>query len=220
MTVEALASQFRYAILRGDAVVQDGVHVKGLVLVDLIQNAHTLFDKRHSLSLPAPSSSVADTMSAHTHGSIFFSPELPQPAEVQVMGSASRHRPWLFDGIPTATQLFPSIPSDTTMDIRLTSSPTSLLSPLLGLSSSRTPTEGWETSTQGQVMPEVRYAQVVETLEASVPPTSTAEWRSRPLPQPAVTKLQSPTKTVQSSTSTSYTPASSATSLQTRRFSP
>jgi hypothetical protein len=28
MTVEALASQLRYAVLRGDAVVQDGVHVK------------------------------------------------------------------------------------------------------------------------------------------------------------------------------------------------
>ena len=28
MTVEALTSQFRYAVLRGDAVVQDGVHVK------------------------------------------------------------------------------------------------------------------------------------------------------------------------------------------------
>jgi hypothetical protein len=28
MTMEALTFQFRYAVLRGDAVVQDGVHVK------------------------------------------------------------------------------------------------------------------------------------------------------------------------------------------------
>ena len=164
---------------------------------DLIQNAHTLFYKRHFLSPSVPSSSVADT------------------------ASASRYRPWFFHGNPTATQPFPSSPSDTSMDIRLTSPPTSSLSPLLGLPSSRMPTEGWETTTLGLVMPEVRDAQVVKTLEAvDVPPTSTAEWRSRPLPQPeAVTTLQSPTETVQSSTS--YIPASSATSLQTRmgRFS-
>lgn len=145
---------------------------------DLIQNAHTLFYKRHFLSPSVPSSSVADT------------------------ASASRYRPWLFYGNPTATQPFPSSPSDTSMDIRLTS-------------------PRWETTTLGPVMPEVRDAQVVKTLEAvAVPPTSTAEWRSRPLPQPeAVTTLQSPTETVQSSTS--YIPASSATSLQTRmgRFS-
>ena len=35
MTVEALASQFRYAFLRGGAVVQDGVHVKARC-VDLL----------------------------------------------------------------------------------------------------------------------------------------------------------------------------------------
>jgi hypothetical protein len=28
MTVEALAAHFRYAIFRGNAIVQDGVHVK------------------------------------------------------------------------------------------------------------------------------------------------------------------------------------------------
>ncbi|KAH9059288.1 Rho GTPase activation protein [Lactarius vividus] len=39
MTVEALAARFRYGVCRGSQVLQDGVHVKTLVLEDLIQNA-------------------------------------------------------------------------------------------------------------------------------------------------------------------------------------
>jgi len=56
MTVEALASRFSYTVLRtGNAVLQGGVDVKTLVMEDLIQNAHTLFDER-----PSPSSLVKD----------------------------------------------------------------------------------------------------------------------------------------------------------------
>ncbi|KAI9433278.1 Rho GTPase activation protein [Lactarius indigo] len=46
MTVEALAAQFCYTVLRGNAVLEDGVHAKKLVMEDLIQNAHTLFGER------------------------------------------------------------------------------------------------------------------------------------------------------------------------------
>lgn len=64
MTVEALATRFSYTVLRtGNVVLQGGVDVKArcnnlcktfsqlitskkLVMEDLIQNAHTLFDER------------------------------------------------------------------------------------------------------------------------------------------------------------------------------
>ncbi|KAH9031499.1 Rho GTPase activation protein [Lactarius pseudohatsudake] len=46
MTVEALAAQFCYTVLRGNAVLEGSVHAKKLVMEDLIQNAHTLFDER------------------------------------------------------------------------------------------------------------------------------------------------------------------------------
>jgi hypothetical protein len=49
MTVEALATRFSYTVLRtGNVVLQGGVDVKKLVMEDLIQNAHTLFDERPS----------------------------------------------------------------------------------------------------------------------------------------------------------------------------
>ncbi|KAI9439451.1 Rho GTPase activation protein, partial [Lactarius psammicola] len=51
MTMEALITQFSHNVLRGNKVLQDGVDVKGLVMEDLIQNAHNLFDE-----CPPPSS--------------------------------------------------------------------------------------------------------------------------------------------------------------------
>lgn len=227
MTMEALTFQFRYAVLRGDAVVQDGVHVKGLVLEDLIQNAHTLFDLRSSPSPPVPSSYVAEATSTNTYSSLSLILESPQSAQVQAMGSTIRHRPWLVDGMPTSRSTqpsFPSLPPDTAMEIRLASSPTPLLSPLLGFPSSRTLTGEGETTTQGQVMSEVRVTEVETSTNGvpaevvpAVPPTRTCvpEWRPRPLPQPeVVTMLQSPPESV--SSNSSYFPLSSATSLQTR----
>jgi len=76
MTVEALASHFRY-VLRGDNVWLDGVYLKVLVLGDLIRNAHTLFDER-----PFPLDDVSETTSTFTHGSLFLSLEFPRYAEV------------------------------------------------------------------------------------------------------------------------------------------
>ncbi|KAI9456988.1 hypothetical protein BJY52DRAFT_1187604 [Lactarius psammicola] len=223
MTVKALASEFNYAVLRGNEVLEDGVHQ--LVLEDLIQNAHTLFDERPSPSPPVPPSRVAETTSTHTYASSFSSPRLPQSAEVQAKRSITRHRPGLVGGTSTSTQSsFSSLPLDSAMESRLTPLSTPLLSPLLGLPSSQTLAEGAETTTQEQVIPEVRGTNVVETLPdstspevVSVAPTSVTEWRLRqsqlrPHPEP-LTIPQSPPESVLSGTS--EFPLSSATSLQT-----
>ncbi|KAH9165429.1 hypothetical protein EDB89DRAFT_302679 [Lactarius sanguifluus] len=220
MTVEALAARFRYGVLRGGQVLQDGVHVKTLVLEDLIQNANTLFNER--LSPP----DAVEMTSTQTYGSLFLSPELPQPAEV--LASPTRHRPGLAGGIPTSTQSsssFSSSPSDAVTESRLTPSPTGLLSPLLGLPSSQMLTEGVETTTQEQALQEAGGTKAVETLPdstpakvVSVPSTTVAEWRLRQSlllpshPEP-LTIPQSPPESVLSYTSDF--PLSSATSLQT-----
>jgi hypothetical protein len=181
---------------------------------------HTLFDARSSQFPSVPSSNVAETTSAYTYGSLFLSPEVPQ--------STTQH-PGLVNGIPTSTQLsFSSLlPSDAASDNRHSPYPTGLLSPLLGLPSSKTLTEGVEMSTQEQVMPKVRGPKAAETLADSVPAevvpvplTSVAEWRlhqSLLPPQPeALTIPQSPPESVLLST-TDF-PLSSATSLQTRTW--
>jgi hypothetical protein len=195
---------------------------------DLIQNAHALFDERPSQSSPVPLSDVTETKSTHTYGS-FLSPELPQSAVVQATGSTSRHRPGVVDGLPASTQSsFSSLPSDASPESRFTPLPSDLLSPLLGLSSSKTLTEGVET--EEQLIPEARCAEVIRTFPNSTPPdvfplpgpTSVAEWQlhqSRLPPDPeALTIPQSPPESILSNTS--EFPLSSATSLQTRLWSP
>ncbi|KAH9169276.1 Rho GTPase activation protein [Lactarius sanguifluus] len=79
MSVKALAGQFCYTILRGNTVSEGGVHVKKLIMEDLIQNAHTLFDERTPPRVTSPYGSV-------------LSPELSQSAET------------LKDGTETTTQ--------------------------------------------------------------------------------------------------------------------
>ncbi|KAH9016488.1 hypothetical protein EDB85DRAFT_752611 [Lactarius pseudohatsudake] len=146
MTVKALAAQFSYPVLRGNEVLQDGVHVKCLVLEDLIQNAHTLFDERPS---PSPSPDLTETASTLISSSLFLSPELPRSSVVQADDSTTRHRPEL-GGTPTSSRYsFPTSPSHDFMG-RLTLTASPFLSPLLGLSSSPTLTEGVETTTQDQ----------------------------------------------------------------------
>ncbi|KAH9008371.1 hypothetical protein EDB85DRAFT_2283815 [Lactarius pseudohatsudake] len=220
MTVEALAAQFCYTILRGNAVLRDGVHVKHLVLEDLIRNAHTLFDERPSPP-PAPSPYAEKTTSTLTMtcGSC-LSPESPQPAEVQAMGSTTRHLPVFVGGIPTSIQS--SLPSGAAMEGHLTPSPTPLLSPLLELPSSTILTEAVETTTQEQVVLEVRGAEMVETFPNSSPPkvvpsTSVAEWllhqsRLPPHRDPLTVPRCSPDSVP---SSTPCHPLSSATSLRT-----
>ncbi|KAF8259142.1 hypothetical protein EI94DRAFT_589570 [Lactarius quietus] len=227
MTVEALATEFRYVILRGSKV-RDAVNAKKLVMEDLIQNAHTLFDELPSPSHPVSSFNAAETTTLSTYGSLFLSPELPQPAGVQAMGYGTLHRPERV--LPTSTQSSISLPSDSATESRLTPSPTPLLSPLLGLPSS---TERVEMTTQEELIPKTRGPKALETLAdrtsaevLSVPLTSVAasEWRlrqSRLPPPPDVLLIpQSPPESARSSMSDF--PLSSATSLQTRMgpFSP
>jgi len=223
MTVRVLADNFDHTVLRGKLVSQDGVSVKSLVMEDLIQNAHTLFDRDDRT--PVPSRDVAEA-STFTYGSLFMSPELPHPAQVEGVNldPTARHRLKVVGGIPTTDQSsFSSLPSDTTMESRLRPSPTALLSPLLGLSLSKTLTEGVEMTAQEQVIPSTPAEAVT-----CVPLTSVAEWRLQ-VPQSrlvvsrhpeAMTVPQSPSESVLSGTSDF--PLSSATSLQTRmgRFSP
>ncbi|KAN0139934.1 Rho GTPase activation protein [Lactarius tabidus] len=84
MSVEELADKFRFAVLRGYDVLQDGVHIKSLVLEDLIRNVHTLFDDQPSKSPPVPSP-AAETTSTFPSGSLLGA-ELSQLSEVDVMG--------------------------------------------------------------------------------------------------------------------------------------
>jgi hypothetical protein len=205
------------------------IPLKRPVLEDLIQYAHTLFDERPSQSPPVSSSDVAETKSTHTYSSLFLS-SLQEFAEVQATGSTPRHRPGIVDGIPASTRSsFSSFPSDASPESRLTPPPIDLLSPLLGLSSSKTLTEGVETTTQEGFFPEARSTEAI-TLPNSTPvdvsplpvPTSVAEWwlhqSQLPADPEALRIPQSPPESVLSSTSNFR--LSSATSLQTRLWSP
>ena len=193
---------------------------------DLIQDVHALFDEHPSP--PIPSSNASETTTPYTYGSLFLSPELPQSAEVQVVGCRTAYRPGI-GGIRTSTRPSLSLPSDAAAESRLTPSPAPLLRPLLRLPSSHTLRGGVETTTQDELIPKTRSPKLVETLlnstpaeVAPVPLSSVAEWRLRQsrLPPDATTNPQSPQESVLSSMSDF--PLSSATSLQTRigPFSP
>ncbi|KAI9456970.1 Rho GTPase activation protein [Lactarius psammicola] len=228
ITVEVLAVLFCYPILRGNHVYQDGVHVKTLVMEDLIRHARTLFDERPSPSPTVPPPHVTEATSTLTSGP-FLSPELSQSPEGQAMSPTTRYHPGLVGGIPTSTQSsLSSLPSNASMESHLAPSLTPLLSPLQGLPSSQSLpeglTEGVETTRQEQVIPEARSTQAVETLinstlaeGVSVPLTSVARWRlhqSRlPPHSEAVTTPQSPPESVLSIMSDF--PLSSATSSHT-----
>ncbi|KAI9429878.1 hypothetical protein H4582DRAFT_1602579 [Lactarius indigo] len=89
MVIKALAAQFCYTILHGNAVLQDGVHVKTtccnsfsltlskhLVLEDLIRDPHTPFDERPSPSpVSLPYVKTTSTLTV-IYGSC-LSPKLP-----------------------------------------------------------------------------------------------------------------------------------------------
>ena len=133
---------------------------------DLIQNAHTLFDKNPPPSRPFPSPNVAETTSTFIYDSLIMSPELSQLAEVEDLGSTTRHGT---RGILMSTQ---SSFSSLSMEGRFT--------PQI--------TRGAETTTQGQVIPDGRgpNLKAVETLAnstpgevLSVPPTIVDEWKSQ-----------------------------------------
>lgn len=203
---------------------------KHLIVKDLIQHTHTLFDERPP---PLPSPEVEETSSTVTSSSLSLSSGSPRSsAEVQAMSSTTRHDLDLGGDIPASTQ---SLLSDAAMESRTTPSQTPLPSPLLGFPSSTTHKEGEEMTVQEPIVLEERDTKAVETLQNSTPaepevsaqvaPMSVAEWRLQvpsPLsPQPeALTIPQSPSESELSSTSDF--PFSSATSLQTQMemFSP
>ena len=90
------------------------LYKKGMLLEDFIRNVHTLFDERPASQI-VPSSHASETR------------ELPQPSEVDVMGSNTRNRPGIIGMIPTSTpSSFSSLPSDVALESRLTPSPTTL----------------------------------------------------------------------------------------------
>ncbi|KAN0140300.1 Rho GTPase activation protein [Lactarius tabidus] len=152
MTAEKLAARFQYAVLRGNEVLQDGIHIKGLVLEDLLRNVHTLFDGRPSTSLLVPSP-PAETTSTFPSGS-FFGVELSQLSKVDVMDPTTL-RQGLVGVTPSLTQSsFSSLPSDVALEINLTPSPTTLSGPLPGLPSSNALVGLVETNSQEQVKPE------------------------------------------------------------------
>ncbi|KAH9059289.1 hypothetical protein EDB87DRAFT_1622075 [Lactarius vividus] len=199
-TVEALAGYLRSALLRGSTVLQDGVHVKGLVLEDLIQHVETLFDSDeqsppHSL---IPSSGMAEATSTYSS------------AEAQAMGSSTIYPPGL-GGIPTSTQsYFSSSPSDSAMG---------------HLTPSQTLSEGAGTTTQEQVVPhwQARGTETTETSPNSTPPgampvpsTNVAEWLRQlqvlPHPEPLTIPQSPPENVLYNASDFSH---SSATSLRT-----
>ena len=196
---------------------------------DLIQNVHTLFGElpSHWQSPSAPSSNVAETTPTDNYSSLFFSSEFPESVEVQATGSTSRHHPGIIDGIPSSTQSSFSLPPDSPSESRLLPPLTTLLSPLLGLSSPKNVAEGVETTTPKQLIPEGKDTEAIRISPNDTPPdvvplpatTSVSEWhldQSQLPPHPeAPMRSQSPVVSESVVSSASRFPLSSATSLQT-----
>jgi hypothetical protein len=181
-------------------------------LEDLIRNVHALFDDQPSTSPPALSP-TADTTSTFPSGSL-SSAELPQPSEVDTMGSAIG-RQELVGVTPTFTQSsLSSLPSNVALGTRLTPSSTALPGARLGSPSANALVEGVGASSHGQVIPEVSDTEAVgpEVLvnspppeDVSVLPTSVTEWQLRQLQLPPHSEAamipQSPPESVLSSMS-------------------
>ena len=103
---------------------------KEMVLKDLIQNVHTIFDERRPLSPPVPSPDVPETTPAPAIDS-FLSPEPPGSADVQAISTPGQHHPSLVGGIPVLAQLsFSSLLLDTASESHLTPSPNSFINPI------------------------------------------------------------------------------------------
>ncbi|KAF8265551.1 hypothetical protein EI94DRAFT_1831140 [Lactarius quietus] len=176
MTVEALAAEFRGSVFRGNEVLQNGVHMKGLVLEDLIRNVHTLFDERPFTPPPVPSSRTAETRSPVPSGS-FLNADWPQSFEAH----AIRRRPGLIGVFPASP--FTSSHSDATSESRLTPSPAAWPSNPFELPSSSTVVGREEMASQKWLTPEVRGMEAREASTSSPPPevmaALVAEWRLR-----------------------------------------
>ena len=185
---------------------------ENLFTEDLILNAHILFpvDERPSLSSPLSPDVAEPTTPTYVS---FWSPESAQPDGIEVLGSTTGHDPGCLGIVTIPTQRsYSSLRSDVATESRLTPSPANSLSPLLGLSSSRTRSNRVETSSaQEQVISEVRGTELI----LSIPPfTSVPDWwppqpRPPPLEEPQIIAQRTPESELLS------TPPSSATSLRT-----
>ncbi|KAI9430909.1 Rho GTPase activation protein [Lactarius indigo] len=130
MTIKVLAAELCCDVLRGNVVSQAGVDVKNLVMEDLIQNAHTLFDE-HPPPSPILSPHAVETTSTFTYrdGSLLNSesPRLVEPT--------TGH-------LSTSTQSsFSAPPSDTPVEMGPT--PTNLLTKSPSETSIVTGAEWW-----------------------------------------------------------------------------
>ncbi|KAN0140281.1 hypothetical protein V8E53_002177 [Lactarius tabidus] len=175
MTVE-LAARFSYAVLRGNDVLQDGVHIKCLVLEDLIRNVHTLFDGQ-----PSPVAGKRSMFDNFDSGSLFS-------------GVSSV--------IPTSTESsISSSPSGVAWERCLTPPPTTLPSTLLRHPLSNTLVEGVEMSSQKQEMYEMRRIRAVAPMALANSPHLDSEVASiPPTPPEAVTVPQGSPESMLSST--------------------
>ncbi|KAH9169279.1 Rho GTPase activation protein [Lactarius sanguifluus] len=88
MDVKALAVQFCYTVFRGNAVLEGGIHAKKLVMEDLIENAHTLFDEhppQSSFSTSQSTSAVEERLAPLL--GLSLSPQTPkEEAETTTQG--------------------------------------------------------------------------------------------------------------------------------------
>ncbi|KAH9032182.1 hypothetical protein EDB85DRAFT_1275814 [Lactarius pseudohatsudake] len=87
MPAKALASQFCYAVFRGNTIVEGYVYLKDSLMEDLIQNADTLFDE--PLSPPIrPSTPPGARTSVDSHSSLFGSTLFSEPHGLEFSPSA------------------------------------------------------------------------------------------------------------------------------------
>ncbi|SRR6266702_1573190 len=236
MTANALAFRFGFCVFSGCTIFPSGVRVKArcisfllsitnpfsqdLLMEDLIQNAHTLFDEHLSPSPSPPSVRPEETASVLSYSSYWS----PRSAEAQAAGPSTYLRPGPVGTVRASGRSSPSISPNSSVDHLGGTTPTTLtplLSPLTALSPSQNLAEGMETRTQEQVIPETRGSKAAKALPktpqdvVSWPPTSAEQGifpsQQRPYPE-ALIIPQSPPESVPSSFADQI--LSSATSLQ------
>ena len=107
MTLEALAARTHHAVFRGYDIFKEYDNAKAcctnllyfysthsskkLVMVDLIQNAHTLFEEFPPLSSTVPLRHVPETMSPDTHLSLLFLSRDLAPQEASTRPAPALH---------------------------------------------------------------------------------------------------------------------------------
>ncbi|KAH9027959.1 hypothetical protein EDB85DRAFT_79269 [Lactarius pseudohatsudake] len=88
MTAKALASQFCYAVFRGNTIVEGYVYLKDSLMEDLILNADTLFDEPLSPHPPPPARAGSGT-STISYSSLFANSMFAAPQVFDPEGPAS-----------------------------------------------------------------------------------------------------------------------------------